>query len=85
VVSIQKVLASNVNLPIVAAQYIGEFLKRSNEITENIVSAVRINNQLAVNVINAVAENVRTLNRSTQSMTEINTNAVKAWNSFIKA
>jgi hypothetical protein len=84
-VSTQKVLASNVNFPIVAPQYIGDFVKRSNEITENIVSAIRINNQLAVNVINAVAENVRTLNRSTESMTEFNTTAAKAWNSFVTA
>jgi hypothetical protein len=84
-VSTQKVLASNVNFPIVAPQYIDEFVKKSKEITENIVSAVRINNQLTVNVINAVAENVRTFNRTTDSMTEFNTNAAKAWNSFIKA
>ncbi len=84
-VSTQKVLANNVNFPIAAPQHIGDFLKRSNEITENIVSAVRINNQLAVNVINAVAENVRTFNRSTESMTEFNTTAAKAWNSFITA
>jgi hypothetical protein len=84
-VSTQKMLASNVNFPIVAPQYIDEFVKKSNEITENIVSAVRINNQLAVNVINAAAENVRTFNRSTESMTEFNTTAAKAWNSFITA
>jgi hypothetical protein len=84
-VSTQKVLAGNVIFPIVAPQYIDEFVKKSNEITENIVSAVRINNQLTVNVINAVAENVRTFNRSTESMTEFNTNAVQAWNSFTTA
>ncbi len=58
-ISTQKVLARNMNFAIVALQYIQ---KKSNEITENIVSAVRINNQLTVNVINAVAENVRTSN-----------------------
>lgn len=84
-VSTQKLLASSLNFPIVAPHYIDEFVKKSNEITENTVSAVRINNQLTVNVINAVAENVRTFNRSTESMTEFNTNAVKAWNSFITA
>jgi hypothetical protein len=84
-VSTQKALASNMNFPIGAPQYIDEFVKKSNEITENIVSAVRINNQLTVNVINAVAENVRTFNRTTESMTEFNTTAAKAWNSFIAA
>jgi hypothetical protein len=84
-VSTQKVLASNVNFPIVAPQYIEQFVKKSNEITENIVSAVRINNQLAVNVINAVAENIRTFDRTTHSMTEFNTNTARAWNLFITA
>jgi hypothetical protein len=84
-VSTQKVLASNVNFPIVTPQYIEEFVKKSKEITDNIVSAVRINNQLAVNVIDAVTENIRTFNTSTESMTEFNTNAAKAWNSFFKA
>ncbi len=84
-VSTQKALASNMNFPIGVPQYIDEFVKKSNEITENIVSAVRINNQLTVNVINAVAENVRTFNRTTESMTEFNTTAAKVWNSFIAA
>ena len=52
-VSAQKMLASNWNFPIVTPHYTDEFAKQSNEITENIVSAVRINNQLTVNAINA--------------------------------
>ncbi|MGC2573500.1 MAG: hypothetical protein WA364_18450, partial [Candidatus Nitrosopolaris sp.] len=63
-VSFQKMLASNVNFPIVTPQYTDEFVKRSNEITENIVSALRINNQLTVNAVNASAENFRTFNRT---------------------
>ena len=82
-VSTQKVLVSNMNFPIVAPQYIDEFVKRSKEITENIVSAVRINNQLTVNAINAAAENFRTLNRTVESVTEFNTSAAKAWNSYV--
>jgi len=62
-VSAQKMLASKVNFPIATPQYTDEFVKRSNEITENMVNAIRINNQLTVNAINAVAENFRTLNR----------------------
>ena len=60
-VSAQKMLASNGNVPIVTPPYTDEFVKQSNEITENIVRAVRINNQLTVNAINAAAENFRTL------------------------
>ncbi len=54
-VSAQKLLASNGNVPIVTPPYTDEFVKQSNEITENIVSAVRINNQLTVNAINAAS------------------------------
>ena len=82
-VSAQKLVASNWNFPIVTPQYTDEFIKKSNEITENIVSAVRINNQLTVNAINAAAENFRTLNRTIESVTEFNTNAGKAWSSFL--
>src|SRR6266702_1377034 len=82
-VSAQKMLASNGNVPIVTPPYTDEFVKQSNEITENIVRAVRINNQLTVNAINAAAENFRTLNRTIESMTEFNTSATKAWNSFL--
>ena len=81
--SVQKILATNVNFPIVTPQYTDEFVKRSNEITENIVNALRINNQLTVNAINAAAENFRTFNRTIDSVTESNTRAAKAWNSFV--
>ena len=84
-VSAQKMSASNVNFPIVTPQYADEFVKRSNEITENIVNAIRINNQLTVNAINAAAENFRTFNRTIDSVTEFNSSAAKAWNSFVTA
>jgi hypothetical protein len=82
-VSAQKLLASNSSFPIATPPYTDEFVKQSNEITENIISAVRINNQLTVNAINAAAENFRTLNRTIESVAEFNTSAAKAWNSFV--
>jgi hypothetical protein len=63
IVSVQRMFASNVNFPIVTPQYTNEFVKRSNEITDNLVNAFRINNQLTVNAINA-AENFRTFSRT---------------------
>jgi hypothetical protein len=81
--SVQKMLANNVNFPLVTPQYTDEFVKRSNDITRNMVNALRINNQLTVNAINAAAENFRTFNRTIDSVTEFNTNAAKAWNSFV--
>ena len=83
IVSLQRMLASNVNFPIVTPQYTDEFVKQSNEITDNIVNALRINNQLTVNAINAAAENFRTFNRTIDSVTESSSRAAKAWNSFV--
>ena len=85
VASVQKMLASNLNFPTVTPQHTDEFVKKSNEIIENIVTAVRMNNQLTVNAINAAAENFRTINRTMDSVTEFNTSAAKAWNSFVTA
>ena len=68
-------LASNRIFPTATPPYTDEFVKQSNEITENIVSAIRINNQLTVNAINAGTENFRTLNRTIESVTEFNTSA----------
>jgi hypothetical protein len=82
-VSAQKMSAGD--FPLVTPPYSDEFVKQSNEITENIVRAVRINNQLTVNAINAATENFRTLNRTIDSVTEFNTNAANAWNSFLAA
>ncbi|MGC2571430.1 MAG: hypothetical protein WA364_07955 [Candidatus Nitrosopolaris sp.] len=45
-------VASNWNFPIVTPRYTDEFVKRSNEITENTVGGLRINNQLTINMIN---------------------------------
>src|SRR5215467_10693209 len=81
--SVQRMFTSNVNFPIVTSQYTDEFARRSNEITDNIVNAFRINNQLTVNAINAAAENFRTFNRTIDSVTEFNSSAAKAWNSFV--
>jgi hypothetical protein len=82
-ISAQKMLASNGNVPIVTPPYTDEFVKQSNEITESIVNAARINNQLTVNAINAAAENFRILNRTIESVTEFNNSTAKAWNSFL--
>ena len=81
--SVQRMFASNVNFPIITPQYTDEFVKRSNEITDNVANALRINNQLTVNAINAAAENFRTLNRTIESVTVNNTSVAKAWNSFL--
>jgi hypothetical protein len=76
-------LASDTNFPTITLHYTDEFVKRSNEITDNVVNALRINDQLTVNAINAAAENSRNLNRTIESLTVNNSSAAKAWNSFL--
>jgi hypothetical protein len=84
IVSAQKVLASNGNIPMITP-YTDEFVKQSNEITNNVIRAVEINNQLSISALHAAAENYRTFNRTIDSVTEFTTTAAKAWNSFITA
>jgi hypothetical protein len=82
-ISAQKDLAGNLNVHLLTPPYANEFVKQSNDIAENLVKAVHINNNLTANVMNAGTENVRALNRTMESVTEFNTSAVKAWNSFL--
>jgi hypothetical protein len=59
-----------------------QFAKQSNEITNNTIRAVGINNQLTINALDATRENLKIYNRTIDAVTEFNTNAAKAWNSF---
>src|SRR5689334_24349336 len=57
-VSAQKQFVSSLNIP-VAEQYSEQFSKQSTEITNNAIKAVGINNQLAINTLDATRENLR--------------------------
>jgi hypothetical protein len=59
-----------------------QFAKQSNELTNNTIRAVGINNQLTINALDATRENLKIYNRTIDAVTEFNTNAAKAWNSF---
>ncbi|MGC2668225.1 MAG: hypothetical protein WA220_03465, partial [Candidatus Nitrosopolaris sp.] len=52
------------------------------ELTNNTIRAVGINNQLTINALDATRENLKIYNRTIDAVTEFNTNAAKAWNSF---
>jgi hypothetical protein len=62
-----------------------QLAKQSNEITNNTIRAVGINNQLTINALDAARENLKIYNRTIDAVTEFNTNAAKAWNSFFTA
>lgn len=59
-----------------------QLAKQSNEITNNTIRAVGINNQLTINALDAARENLKIYNKTIDAVTEFNTNAAKAWNSF---
>ncbi|MFZ0514712.1 MAG: hypothetical protein WAM14_24120 [Candidatus Nitrosopolaris sp.] len=65
-----------------SAPFTEQFAKQSNEITNNTIRAVGINNQLTINALDAARENLKIYNRTIDAVTEFNTNAAKAWNSF---
>jgi hypothetical protein len=62
-----------------------QLAKQSSEITNNTIRAVGINNQLTISALDAARENLKIYNRTIDAVTEFNTNAAKAWNSFFTA
>jgi hypothetical protein len=73
------------NIAPVAAPYSEQFAKQSGEITNNAIRAIGINNQLAINVLDAVRENLKIYNRTIDTVTDFNSNIAKVWTSFFSA
>jgi hypothetical protein len=83
-ISAQKQLVGNLNIP-VSTPYTEQFTRQSNEITNNTLRAVGINNQLAINSVDAVRENLKIYNRTVDAVTEFSTNIAKACAAFSTA
>jgi hypothetical protein len=81
-VSAQKQFIADLNIPPVTIPYSEQFAKQTSEITENTMRTVGINNQLAINAIDAARENLRIYNRTVDAVTVFNSNVAKAWTSF---
>ena len=71
----------SLNLPFVG-QYAEQFSNQTNEIVNNIVKTVQVNNQVAVNSLDAARDNIRIYTRTTDAILEFNSNIAKAWTSF---
>jgi hypothetical protein len=84
VASTQRQLGSGLNIPGVG-QYSEQFAKQSTELTNNTIRAVGINNQLAINALDAARENLKIYNRTIDAVTDFSTNIAKAWESFFSA
>jgi hypothetical protein len=78
-VSAQKQFVSDMNIQTLAVPYSDQFAKQTNEITDNTMRTVEINNQLAINAIDAARENLRIYNRTVDAITDFSSNAAKAW------
>jgi hypothetical protein len=55
---------------------------QSNEIANNIVKAVQMNNQVAVNSLDAARDNIRIYTKTTDAILQFNSNVARAWTSF---
>jgi hypothetical protein len=81
-VSAQKQFIAGLNIPPVTVPYSEQFAKQTSEITDSTMRTVGINNQLAINAIDAARENLRIYNRTVDAVTVFNSNVAKAWTSF---
>jgi hypothetical protein len=84
-VSAQKQFTASLNIPPLDVAYSEQFAKQTNEITNNTMRTVGINNQLAINAMDAARENLRIYNRTVDAVTVFNSNVAKAWTSFFSA
>jgi len=71
----------SLNLPF-AGQYAEQMSNQSNEIANNIVKAVQMNNQVAVNSLDAARDNMRIYTKTTDAILQFNSNVARAWTSF---
>src|ERR671925_1616413 len=69
------------NLPF-ANQYLEQLSNQTNEIANNVIKTVQVNNQVAVNGLDAARDNIRIYTRTTDAILEFNSNLAKAWTSF---
>jgi hypothetical protein len=71
----------SLNVPF-AGQYVEQLSNQTNEIANNIVKTVQVNNQVAINSLDAARDNIRIYSRTTDSILEFNSNLARAWTSF---
>jgi hypothetical protein len=72
----------NLNLPF-ANQYLEQLNNQTNEIANNVIKTFQVNNQVAVNSLDAARDNIRIYTRTTDAILEFNSNLAKAWTSYL--
>ena len=84
-ISSQKQFIGSWNIMPVSTPYREQFIRQTNEITNNALRAVDINNQLAINALDLARENLRIYNRTVDAVTEFGTNIAKTCTAFSAA
>jgi hypothetical protein len=86
-ISVQKQLVGSWNIMPVSTTipYAEQFTRQTNEITNNTLRAVGINNQLAINAVDAARENLKIYNRTVDAVTEFSNNIAKTCTAFSTA
>lgn len=59
-----------------------EMARQSTEVTNSIIRSVGIFNQLGVTALDSARENVKIYSRTVDTLTDFNTNILKAWTSY---
>jgi hypothetical protein len=77
----QKQVVQSFNLP-QYPQFSEVVSRQSNEVTNNVIRAIGICNQLTINAIDASRENTKILNRTVDAVVDFNTNILKAWTNY---
>ena len=77
----EKQLVQSLNLP-QNPQVSEAVARQSSEVTSNVVRAIGISNQLTINAIDAARENTKIFNRTIDTVTDFNTNILKAWTTY---
>jgi hypothetical protein len=77
----EKQLVQSLNLP-QNPQVSEAVARQSSEVTSNVVRAIGICNQLTINAIDAARENTKIFNRTIDTVTDFNTNILKAWTTY---
>lgn len=76
-----KQLAQNLNVP-QNPQFAELLARQTSEVTSSLNRAIGTYNQLAINAIDAARENTKIFNKTVNSMTDFNTNILKAWTGY---
>ena len=78
---LKKQFIASFNIAPASLPYSEQFARQS----DNAIRAVGINNQLAINMLDAARENLRIYNRTIDAVTDFNGNVAKVWTSFFSA